>query len=373
MIYLDWAASAPIDETILADFNRSWVEDFANPSAVHRAAKDIMKKVVSSRSYFLNALNANSEDHAIFTSSATEANNTLIKGLELNAGDTVFYFSADHPSLVQPIERVAREKNLNLKEFSPLNDNWTDELDASVKLVLLTHVHGQNGLTLDLETLVKKVKALAPQAHIHVDAVQSFGKLALDVKKMQIDSLSLSSHKISGPKGVGLLYFKKSLALKPLLDGGGHEGGFRSSTLAAPLIFAFENAAKNKLAKMSANFEHVQTLKNQLRQLLTQDSISFPFHAENYSPFISCFLLEAIPTDVVMRHLEMDKIYVASSSACSSKVKAFNPTFEKLGIDKKFHKNVLRVSFGDKTTLEEIQLFATKLVAVISQLKGLKL
>lgn len=373
MIYLDWAASAPIEDDILIKLNQSMINDFANPSAAHKAGKDLLKRTDECRKDLLKSLNSNLNNHVVFTSSATESNNTLIKGLSYTAEDEVLYFSADHPSIVKPIERLAEEMSFKLYDVNFSSDEWENKLTLKTKLVLLTHVHGQNGKILDIKKITQKVKSISPKAIVHVDAVQSFGKINLDFNELGIDSLTLSSHKVSGPKGVGALIFTKNLLISPLLDGGGHENGYRSSTLAAPLIFAFTQVSKLKIAHLDKNLKHAKNLKNIFEEgFQNKTGFEFLFCGDSYSPYISCFVVEGIPSDVIMRHLEMDQIYVASSSACSSKLKTFNPTFEKLGINKKFHKNVLRVSWGSATSVDEINIFIQKLDEIVRMIKGLK-
>ena len=254
MIYLDWAASAPMDRAITETFFNSIKQDFANPSAAHKLGKGLSKKIETCRSSMLSLLQADKDDQFVFTSSATESNNTFIKGLELKENSIVYYCPIDHPSLVQPIKYVAQEKNLTLKEFTSLNDSWVDEIDKDTSLVLLTHVHGQNGLQIDLEKIVPAIKQKAPNAIVHVDAVQGFGKIEIKCKEWMIDSLAISGHKLGTPKGVGGLYVKKNISLTPLLHGGGQEIQLRSSTQAASLIFCLEQVSSQKVASMVGCF-----------------------------------------------------------------------------------------------------------------------
>ena len=160
----------------------------------------------------------------------------LLNGLNLKAGEVVHFFKGDHASLVEPTKGHAREAySLDLDKIS---------LHANSKLVLLTAVSSQTGLKLNIGKWAKRLKELDSSVHIHVDAVQSFGKVSDFEEWKDVDSITLSSHKIGGPKGVAALVIKKSIKLAPLLLGGGHELNLRASSVNAPAIFGFEKAAE---------------------------------------------------------------------------------------------------------------------------------
>lgn len=375
MNYFDHAASTLIYPEVLEVLNKSFKEDFANPSSKHQLGAHLLTRIEEARTAFLKLLKAHPHDSFVFTSSATESNNTVIMGLDFNEGDVILYSKADHPSVVEPIERLAKIKKLKLKvigldQFGTINsEEFEKMLDENVKLVCLSHVNNQSGVINDIYTLSKLVKGKT-SAHFHVDASQSFTKINFEILET-FDSASITSHKIGGPKGIAGLCLKKNHKLTPFLIGGGQEDGFRSSTQSAPLIFAFLEAAKLSLGKNEKSYLILTQLKNlvatSLLNLIPQ--IKTPFL--NSSPYIFTFIIPGIPSDVLLRHLETRGFYLSSTSACSSKQKGFNPTFAALNIAEIFHKNVIRLSFNHDTSAESVNLLLSAFHDVWNDLKFL--
>lgn len=376
MYYFDYAASTPLYTEVLATLQQSLINDFANPSSKHLLGHELTEKIEIFRRQFLESLNAASDDHFYFTSSATESNNTVLQGLTLNEGDTIIYSKSDHPSMVEPIEFIAAEKKCVLKEI-PLNSDGTINLeefsillDASVKLVALTHVNNQSGVIFDILLLSNLIKVKS-KAFIHVDAVQSFGKIAVSLNSA-IDSLSFSAHKLGGPKGIAGLFLKKNHALRPLLLGGGQEQGFRSGTEAFPLIAAFHQAMKISTANIELEYKITAEFKNKIKEaLLTAiPEMLVPFN--NTSPYIFSFIIPGISSDILLRHLEMKEVYISSTSACSSKIVGTNPSLSALLIPEHLHKNFLRISFSQMTNEQEVEMLIQEFKKVWSSLKHLK-
>lgn len=375
MNYFDHAASTYIYPEVLDLLNKSFREDFANPNSQHLFGANLLKKIEATRSYFLEALKASKDDTFIFTSSATESNNTVVKGLGFSEGDAIIYSKADHPSMVEPIEKIAALQKLKLKPIlldkNGLinNEEFEKLLEEDVKLVALTHVNNQSGVVNDIHFLSKLIREKT-KAHLHIDAVQSFTKINVDVVN-SFDSVSITSHKVGGPKGVAGLYLTKNHKVKPLLLGGGQEEGFRSSTQAYPLIMAFAAASKISLNKCEDSFLNITEIRKMSERLLTSliPQIKYPF--ENTSPYILTFILPGISSDVILRHLETRSFYLSSTAACSSKQKGFNPTLAALNIPEIFHKNVLRLSFSHDTNIHSINLLLSAFSEVWNDLKFL--
>jgi cysteine desulfurase len=376
MNYFDHAASTFIYPEVLDLLSKSFKDDFANPNSQHLFGANLFKKIEAARSYFLMVLKAGKDDSFIFTSSATESNNTVVRGLDLNEGDVILYSKADHPSLVEPIEKMALEKKIKLKLIHLNKSGLIDHeefkkllLDENVKLVALTHVNNQSGVIHDIHALSILVKENT-KAHLHIDAVQSFTKIKFDVAD-NIDSLSITSHKVGGPKGIAGLYLKKNHKVKPLLLGGGQEEGFRSSTQAYPLIIAFAEASKISLKKCEESYSEIAQLRERVETSVKTivPQVKFPF--ENSSPFICTFVLPGIPSDVILRHLETRGFCLSSTSACSSKQKGFNPTLAALNIPEIFHKNVLRLSFSHDTSVDSVNRLLAAFGEVWNDLKFL--
>jgi cysteine desulfurase len=373
MNYFDHAASSVIYPEVLDILSQALRDDFANPSSQHILGHALNEKILSYKGDFLKALSANRQDSFIFTSSATESNNTVVKGLTLSSGDTVLYSKADHPSITATAESLV---DINLKEII-LNsegridvDTFISMLDSSVRLVLLTHVNNQSGVIADIDLLAKLVKEKT-KAHVHVDAVQAFGKIKINVGS-HIDSMSVTSHKIGGPKGIAGLYLRKGHAVKPLLLGGGQEDGFRSSTVAFPLIVGFHKAMSISLTNRELSFEDVSNLNAVIKSKLISalPMLQFPF--SNTSPYIVSFIFPKISSDIILRHLEMHEVYISSTSACSSRISGFNSSLKAMQIPEKFHKNFLRISLGPKTTEVEVSTLIKEFIQVWDSLKHIR-
>lgn len=379
MLYFDHAASTPIYPEVLDFLKVSLMRDFANPSAAHKLGKALNEEIELARKYFLNAVGANSSDQFIFTSSATESNNMVIKGLNFNTDDTIVYSMADHKSIVEPVLNLSK-KGVNIVELlhfenGQLNidfiDNWLEaNKSISVKLLLLSLVNNQSGNILNVNLIAQKFKNIFPNIHIHIDAVQGFTKIPYQVNK-NIDSLSIASHKMGGPKSIAGLFLRSNINLVPLLLGGGQQSGFRSSTENYSLIKGMQIASEISLEKMPIANAKVIEFEKVIKSKLIENikGIMFPF--ENTSPYIITFILPGIPSDVMLRHLELKEIYLSSTSACSSRIKAFNPTLKALIIPEKWHKHVLRMSLSPNSTREDVELFLEKFLSLWNEIKYL--
>jgi len=375
ILYLDYAASTPLRPGALQVLETSMKEDFANPASAHRLGRDLRRRIETCREKFLEFLGGGKGYKLIFTGSATEANNTIIRGLGLRAGDPVIFSFADHPSVTVPMERLEK-RGIQVKELPLQRDGAPEEPallklpDKAVRLVILTHVNNQSGTITDICRLSNEIKAISPNTHIHVDAAQGFGKIPFSLKEGHIDSLCISSHKIGGPKGIAGLYLRSGVQLSPLLYGGGQEDGLRSSTQAAPLVFSFYEAVVDAMNSIDFSLEHVTTLNQLARECLKErvSMVRFPF-VKYSSPYILTFILPGIPSDIILRHLEQEGIMISSTSACSSGIKGTDPVFAALHLPIDEHKFVLRVSFSHETTGMDIMRFCDTLASIYDDLK----
>ncbi len=371
MIYLDYAASCPMFEAAVTKLMDSSLVDFANLSQSHRLGREIYNRVEKVRDQFRVILDCDQEDKFIFTSSATEANNMAIKGLKIRSNALrIIYSKADNPSITGPVFNLKNriDSRVIIEDFTDIDEveSFTD-----VGMVILSHVNNQSGVSQDIFSMATKIKNSCKDTHIHVDAAQSFGKIPISLKDGLIDSLSVSAHKMGGPKGVAGLYIKRGVLISPLLDGGGQEGGLRSSTVAAPLILSFGEAANICNCEMDKNFDYISQLKERAINLLKSEisEIQFPF--ENNFPYILTFILPDVPSAIMLRHLEQSNIFISTTSACSSKIKKENEVLKSLKIPTSYHKFVLRVSFFIKTKESEVDIFCKRVVEIYYELRKL--
>jgi len=378
MIYLDHAASTSMWDAALDVLMRSSREDYCNPSSSHKFGRGILKKIENSRKFMLDFLNAGSLYDLFFTSSATESNNTVIRGLNLGEGDIVYVSKADHPSLLKPAENL--EKSGAIINYIPMREDGGVDLgellnliNGKEKLLVISFVNNQSGNINDVIDIAAKVKERNKLVHVHVDGVQGFCKIPFSLSDGSIDSFSVSSHKIGGPKGAAALYLRKVIVLDPLLSGGGQEGGLRSSTRAAPLILSFTESVRYLSSRYEKDIEDVSDLNNRVKRILGKSipGILFPFSGNNISPYILNLIIPGISSDIVVRHLEEKDVFISTTSACSSGDKGENPVFKALGIPVKSHNFVYRVSFSGKTTENEVQIFCSEIISIYKELSEL--
>ncbi|MDC0253629.1 aminotransferase class V-fold PLP-dependent enzyme [Bacteriovoracales bacterium] len=379
MIYLDNAASQRIRKKALEVLNTGLMMHFANPSASHKVGRKLLKEIEAHRIFFINSIKGLKKYNFIFTSSATESNNMSILGFEFKEGDVVYISKSEHPSLIAPLQKC-EENGLVLKELPLNNSGGVDEnkffgtLDSKTCFVVLSHINNQSGVIQPINRISQRIKEINPKIKIHLDATQSFTKVPVSLENSLIDFMTISSHKLGGPKGIAGLFVRTGIKIFPLLFGGGQEKALRSSTQSYPLISSFRSAAEEGINEIDKSLNSVGKISLKVREYLKKEipNILFPFHfEENVSPYILTFIIPGISSDIILRHMEQEDIIFSSTSACSSKVKGSNPVFEALGIEDKFHKNVLRVSFSNETTLSEVDSFCEELCKCYKELSYL--
>lgn len=375
MIYLDFAASTPMVAEAQAVLTVTSKVDFANPSSAHKLGKNLMKRLDEVRADFLQSVNADKEYQFYFTSSATESNNLVIQGLTLPAEADYFCSQADHPSVTAPMGFVARE-TLNKIEHNSSGqvdrETLLNQVCGKSGIVVLSHINNISGIRTPIKELSAQIKEIAPKMHIHIDGAQAFSKFPLSLLESGIDSYAVSGHKMGGPKGVGGLFLRKGIALRPMILGGGHEQGLRASTLNAPALLAWNEAMEAGFRNQERHFQSVSELKNKLvSELQDMDEVEAPFSRSESSPYILGLLVKGVSSDIVLRHLEMSDIYISSSSACSSRKKGDSPVLAALNVPKQRHKEYLRISFGSTSSEEELEKFLSVFKQTVAELRQL--
>ena len=251
MIYLDNAATTPVDPRVAQVIADSLKNDFANPSSLYKIGAQSEYKIAQARKTVADCLGAK-EDEVYFTSCASESNNIAIYGLATarkNWANKIVTTGYEHPAVRKPLANLAEYGytvvNINPKADGNINpQEIIDAVDSKTALVTLIHVNNETGAVLDIKTLCDKIKEKNKRTVIHIDATQSFMKLPFDVSKIQCDSMAFSGHKIYAPKGVGGLYLKKGTNIKTVMAGGGQEKGLRAGTENIHYILGFAKACQ---------------------------------------------------------------------------------------------------------------------------------
>lgn len=369
--YLDNSATTKMcpeaKEKMLEAIESSW----GNPSSLHEKGVDAEILLRNARKTVAKALSCD-EGEVVFTSGGTEGNNLAVFGAAYQnrrKGNRVVTSKIEHPSVMKAFERLSEEGfeviyigtdsfgNIDMKELE-------NAVNEKTVLVSIMAVNNEVGTVQPVEELAKIVRAKKAPALIHVDAVQAFGKIPLTPKKWGIDLMTVSSHKIHGPKGVGALFVKKGTRLRPVTVGGGQEGDIRPGTEPMPAIAGFSGAVEALNVKKS--YAQLEELRNgfvaELRQI---DGVSVN-SPENALPYIVNISLEGLRSETVLNFLSDMGIYISSGSACAKGHKSYVLTA--MGLSDKTIDSSIRVSLSRFTTKEELQYFIegiTKAMKVI--------
>ena len=377
MIYLDNAATTPVNSEVARVIAQSLAEDFANPSSLYKIGAQSENKISSARRQIAGYIGAK-EDEVYFTSCASESNNIAIYGLAMarkNWANKIVTTGYEHPAVRKPLENL-KEMGYTIANVNPKADGNVDineiidAVDSKTALVAIIHVNNETGAVIDIKTVCEKIKAKNKRTVIHVDATQSFMKTQTDVAKIPCESMAFSGHKINAPKGVGGLYLKKGTNIKTVMAGGGQEKGLRAGTENIHYILGFAKACEILYPNIKKNLNHYTALKTQLVNGLAQFDNVVVNSPENAMPYTVNFSFMNYRSETLLHFLEADEIYISSGSACSKG--AASHTLTAMGLDAKRIDSSIRVSFGTNTTAEDIDAFINALKNAQEKLQKVK-
>lgn len=350
--YLDNAATTkPFAEEfdILKENN---TDGFYNPSASYGFSIKVKKKLDEARKTIVDALRGNA-GKLLFTSSATESNNTVFEGLHLRSGQVVLISKGEHPAVFNAAHRLEK-KGIIVKEIPLTSEGVVDEvefkklMDKNVALVSVIHVSNETGSVNDIKSLCAYAKSVNKDVVFHSDGVQAFCKIKVNLFDLGVDLYSVSAHKVYAPRGIAGLWIKKGIVVEPLLVGGGQEDGLRSSTENVDGAIAFAFAVKKASLDFDKNFETVSNVKNEIISKLSNSEISKYMKINGMvdgSPYVLSLSFDGIKGEVLMYGLEADGILISTGSACSAK-KAGNRILEAMGKSQSEIVGSVRISFS---------------------------
>ena len=360
--------------------NAATINSYGNPSSVHSFGFLAEKLLKNARLDLLKIMGADERNYTLtFTSSGTEADNLAVLGyarLMTKKGNRILMGNSEHPAvfgLKDELEKIGYEVILipNFKgnvDFDFVRENLND------KTVLITHmmINNETGTLYDIKKLCRIRDELSPKCLVHTDAVQAFLKTDRKLTFCGADMISVSSHKIHGPKGVGALLCKKGVRLSPVVLGGGQESGLRSGTEPLPLICAFANSAKILDSTINDNLRHIESLNIYAKELISKTIPEAIINqAESFSPYILSITFPKIKSEVMLRYLSEKGIYISAGSACSSKHKE-NRVLTNFGIPDTFADCTVRISFCENNTTDEIDAFVTAALEGYSSLAKIR-
>lgn len=357
MIFLDNASTTKIYDEALKEYNEQSVNNFYNASALYKSGSDVLKQVNKARANLIKLLGGSTIDNLIFTSGATEANNMAVNGsIRKNCGKLVFSY-AEHPAIFN-VAKNLQNQGYNVEFVNLTKDGVVDEEDFKQKIkgasfISVMHVCNETGAVNDIKRLVRIAKTENKDVIFHSDGVQAFGKIAVNVKDLGVDLYTISAHKIHGPKGVGALYVKKGINLKPSVFGGGQEFGLRSGTENTCGILAFNVAAQKIVENQKINFSCVTKLKEEFLRELTNNFDVIINSTDVCSPYIISFAVLKVKAETILHMAEEQGVLISNGSACSSK-HTDNRILSAMGIDANTIASSVRVSFSEFNTTNEV-------------------
>ncbi|MGE5679189.1 MAG: cysteine desulfurase family protein [Pseudomonadota bacterium] len=377
-VYLDNSATTKPHKQVIDEVALCMESYYANPSSAHRLGLEAEKKLNAARAEVAKLVSCSPKE-IVFTSGGSEANNTAILGTA-SKGEHIITSRIEHPSIIRLLESM-RASGCEITYLDVDGNGLVklEQLEAAIKentrLVTIMHVNNEVGSIQPISDIARIVRARSRKARIHIDAVQSAGKLELNLGKTDIDLLSISAHKLHGPKGVGALFIRNGLVLKPLISGGGQERGIRSGTENLPGIAGFGVAAEMALENREEKAGLVYSIKKRFIERMSdiQDvKINSPLDGSHIDNILN-ISFGGIRGEVLLHALEDYRIYVSTGSACSSKQSGHsNYVLPALGLAKCDVEGAIRFSFSYMNTEEEVDYTVDALQKLLPVLRRMK-
>lgn len=376
--YLDNSATTRCSERAKDLMVQLLMEDYGNPSSLHMKGVEAEKYIKEAKSKIAKTLKAD-EKEILFTSGGTESNNMALIGTALankRAGNHIITTSIEHASVSAPLAYL-EESGFRVTCLKVDSDGIIslEELEKAVCeetiLVSLMMVNNEIGAVEPIEEAVRVIKDKNPKTLIHVDAIQAYGKYRICPKKMGIDLLSVSGHKIHAPKGTGFLYIKDKTKVKPLIYGGGQQKGMRSGTENVPGAAALGEAAAEIYENFDAKIEHLYQIKERFVAGVGRiEGITVNGRTgRDSAPQIVSISIDGVRSEVMLHTLEDRGIYISAGSACSSNKPSVSRTLTSIGLKKNLLDSTIRFSFCVNTTEEEIDYALEVLNEVVPKLR----
>ena len=374
MIYLDNAASTQVHEKVVDEMLPYFKEQFGNPSSIHKYGRLASMAVQNARKRIATLINAEPKE-ILLTSGGTESNNTVLYGIAYRSKvKHIITSSIEHDAILEPCKLL--EKDGFQVTYIPVDKHGLVSLDdvknaISPDTCLISIMFANN----EVGTIqpIKEICKLAHEKNIsmHTDAIQAIGKTPIDVKDLGVDLLSISSHKINGPKGVGALYIKNGTKLDPFILGGGQENGLRSGTENVPNIVGFGKACQIAKENMGQNEQHFRKIGTKLTSRILQEIpyVTFNGHPEKRIQNNTHFTFLGISGEDLIIKLDENGIAASTGSACSVRIQKASHVLKAMGFSHEQISGSLRLTIGTSNTEEEIDETVEILKKVVNELR----
>ncbi|MFC1651921.1 cysteine desulfurase family protein [Patescibacteria group bacterium] len=381
LVYLDYAATTPVDKEVLELMQPYFSDKFGNPSSIHRKGQEAKKALDGARIKAAELLNCKPEE-IVFTSGGTESDNLALKGVmeaaKENGKNHLIISKIEHPAVLKTAE--ALEKSGFKVDYLPVDKEGViriNELEKLIReetaLVSIIYANSETGTIQSIKEISKLIKTKNPKTFFHTDAIQAFNYLDCNVEKLGVDLLSLSGQKIYGPKGVGLLYIKQGTKIDPVQTGGEHEIGKRAGTENIPGIVGMVKAMELADEKRLEESRRLQELRNKLiegiRKNIKGSFLSGSFTDRLCNNVNFCF--SGVEGEALVMSLDVKGVMGSSGSACSSAKLEPSHVLAALDIPPELAQGSLRLTLGRDTTEEDINYVLEILPEVIERLRSI--
>ena len=373
-VYLDHNATTALDERVLEAMLPYMKSQYGNASSRHEFGTQARKAVNAAREQVAALVNAQ-PSQVVFTSGGTESNNLFIKGAAGYSKPTQIAVSAiEHPCVAKPAQELARS-GWKVRRLGVTRDGAIDlaDVDAALEeptgIVSLMLANNETGVVQDVAAVAERARAA--RAWMHTDAVQALGKIEVDFPALGVHAMTLSAHKLYGPKGAGALVIDKRIELRPLIAGGGHEQGMRSGTENVPGIVGFGAACELAAARRVTLGERLEGLRARLEKGLHEHGAVIFGERALRVPNTTYFAFPGIDGETLV--VELDKLgyAVAAGAACSSASTEPSATLLAMGVDRELARGAVRLSLGVTSTLDEVDGFLQTVNSLVKRLKGM--
>lgn len=364
MIYLDNCATTKVRKEVLDKIYESFNDDFGNPSSLHRLGLKTEKKIKEVREIISDCLKVDSRE-IFFTSGGTESNNIAIQSIvnsSLRKGNHIITTKVEHPSVLNVMksyeEKGLKVTYIDVDQYGRLDiEQMENSISEDTILISIIHVNNEIGIVQDIKRIKDLINVKKSKALLHLDGVQSFGKIDFNLKGLGVDTYSFSGHKVHGPKGIGGLYIRKGLNLNPIVFGGNQEQGLRSGTENVQGIIGLGEAVRIIATNHKKESQHVAELREYMVKELNKEighiRINTPLDSSS-SPYILNVSFLYTRGEVLLHYLEEKDIYVSTGSACSSKGTDKSHVLQAIGLSDKEIEGAIRMCFSFETTKEDI-------------------
>lgn len=367
-IYLDNSATTKVFSEVASLVTKVMCEDYGNPSSLHNKGMEAEQYLRYAKDTFAGILKVNAKE-VFFTSGGTESDNTALIGVasaNMRRGKHIITTKIEHPAILRTCEFLEEQGyEVTYLSVDASGRISLEELEDAIRpdtiLVSIMHTNNEIGALEPIAEAGALIKRCNPNTYFHVDAVQGFGKAKIYPKKMGIDLLSISGHKIHGPKGVGVLYIGEKVKINPLLRGGGQQNNMRSGTDNVPGVAGMAKAAEMLYQKFDEDYARMRELKayfiegvRKLEDVKINGLLPGCEDGSGTACHVVSVSFGGVRSEVLLHSLEEAGIYVSAGSACSSHKRAASATLTAIGVEKRLLESTVRFSFSVETTKEEL-------------------